>query len=595
MNKKLPAWVMLCAVCLVGALALGLVNGLTAGRIDRQAAILADAARDQALAAEHFEPLEVQEGRYSLDNLYEAQATDGAIQGYVGQTTVTGYGGPIEVTVGVDGEGVITGVSVGGEGFAETPGLGARTREAAFTEQFVGKTPTIALNEGGVDTVTGASTTSRAVVSAVNTVANYIYLNQLGLAEEAEQVFMGQTFSATEQGFAGDVTVTLGFDDDGAIAYMTVDTPNETDGLGKMASEPDFAAQFIGKKGPFAYGEDGIEALTGATFTSTAAINAVNTIVNGGGVASGGPLTATVQGFGGEVTLNVLLNDDGTVAALTIDTPNETDGLGKMTSEPAFTDQFIGKAAPFAYGEDGIEAVTGATVTSTAVIDGLNALLSGEAVPAVAETAPVEEEAPAEEEAPVEEEAPAGEIVTVDKETPFSVIYVEATVADGKIVDAKVTSEAVEGQTDLLTDDSRAEFAKQIVEKQDVDAVTGVTISSNAIREAVQEILDAPAEEEVSTEEEVPVEEEAPAGETVTVDKETPFSVIHVEATVADGKIVDAKVTSEAVEGQTDLLTDDSRAEFAKQIVEKQDVDAVTGVTISSNAIREAVQEILAR
>ena len=131
MNKKLPAWVMLCAVCLVGALALGLVNGLTAGGVDRQAAILADAAKDAALDADHFEPLEIEEGRYHLDNLYAALDADGKTQGYVGQTTVTGYGGPIEVTAGVDNEGVITGVSVGGEGFAETPGLGARTREAA--------------------------------------------------------------------------------------------------------------------------------------------------------------------------------------------------------------------------------------------------------------------------------------------------------------------------------------------------------------------------------------------------------------------------------------------------------------------------------
>ena len=66
MNKKLPAWVMICAVCVVGALALGLVNGLTAGRVDRQAAALTDAVRDHALDAEAFEPLELQESRYSL-------------------------------------------------------------------------------------------------------------------------------------------------------------------------------------------------------------------------------------------------------------------------------------------------------------------------------------------------------------------------------------------------------------------------------------------------------------------------------------------------------------------------------------------------
>ena len=54
---------------------------------------------------------------------------------------------------------------------------------------------------------------------------------------------------------------------------------------------------------------------------------------------------------------------------------------------------------------------------------------------------------------------------------------------------------------------------------------------------------------------------------------------------------MDAKITSE---GENDLLNDDMRAELAAQIVEKQDVvDAITGVTVSTKAIREAVAEIL--
>ena len=148
-----------------------------------------------------------------------------------------------------------------------------------------------------------------------------------------------------------------------------------------------------------------------------------------------------------------------------------------------------------------------------------------------------------------------------------------------------------DGTTDLLTDDSRKALADQIVEKQDVvDAITGVTISSDAVKEAVAEILgqSAPAEEEAPAEE-APAEEVK--GETVTVEKTTDFSTITVEAVVADGKIVDCKITSE---GTTDLLTDDSRKALADQIVEKQDVvDAITGVTISSDAVKEAVAEIL--
>ena len=188
--------------------------------------------------------------------------------------------------------------------------------------------------------------------------------------------------------------------------------------------------------------------------------------------------------------------------------------------------------------------------------------------------------------APAEEapaEAAEGETITVEKETAFSTIKVETNVADGKIVDAKITSE---GENDLLNDDMRAELAAQIVEKQDVvDAVSGVTVSTKAIKEAVAEILGQGA----AAEEAAPAE--AAEGETITVEKETAFSTIKVETNVADGKIVDAKITSE---GENDLLNDDMRAELAAQIVEKQDVvDAITGVTVSTKAIREAVAEIL--
>ncbi len=393
MKKKMPVWVSLLLVCACAVLLLSQVNRLTAGRVAAQEVKLEDAARAKALpGAERFEAVALEESRYTLDNLYQGFDAAGDALGYVGQTTVSGYGGPVEVTTGVNPAGEITGVSVGGEGFAETPGLGALTREKAFTAQFAGKTPNVVLNEDGVDTVSGASTTSRAVVSGVNAVTNYVRTYPLGLDEEQTEVYLGATTSATRKGFGGDVTATVGFAEDGTIEYLAVDTPDETDGLGKLASEKAFTSQFIGKTGPFSYGEDGIEAVTGATFTSNAALEAINEIVSGGGAKSAEPVSQTVQGFGGDVTVTVRLNDDNTVAALSIDTPDETDGLGKLASEPAFTDQFIGKTAPFAYGEDGIEAVTGATVTSTAVLGALNELVPAGDKAAIAAAQPQAEQ-----------------------------------------------------------------------------------------------------------------------------------------------------------------------------------------------------------
>ena len=176
MNKKGPSWLVLCLIGLAAGLLLSMTNRLTKDQIVKQEAAEKEAARSSVLeTADKIEELEVEESKYNLDNIFEGVDADGNVVGYVGQTTVTGFGGPIEVITGVDKVGVITGISVGGSDFSETAGLGAKTQDATFTNQFKGKVPTIVLNEDGVDSVTGASTSSRAVISGVNSVANYIY------------------------------------------------------------------------------------------------------------------------------------------------------------------------------------------------------------------------------------------------------------------------------------------------------------------------------------------------------------------------------------------------------------------------------------
>ena len=410
-------------VCVCAALLLSGADRLTRNQIEQQEALAGSAGLKALLpGADHFEPVAPEENRHGLDSLTAALDETGEVLGYVGQTTVTGYGGPIEVTAAVDREGAITGVAVGGDDFDETPGLGALTREAKFTGQFAGRGTDLALNQDGLDAVAGATISSRSVISAVNAITKAVCTDQLGLLEEAAESYVGQLTFASEKGFAGDVTANVGLNDEGVIEYLSIDTPDETDGLGKLCSEPEFTGQFIGKTGPFAFGEDGVEAVSGATFTSTAALNAINTVVSGGGTKGDAPVSATVQGFGGDVTVTASLNPDNSIAALAVDTPNETDGLGKLCSEPEFTGQFVGKCAPFAFGENDIDAVTGATVTSTAVLNALNAILpGGEAAPAAAISqpapaptsavgAPAETEAPAEPEVTAEPQAPAPEV-----------------------------------------------------------------------------------------------------------------------------------------------------------------------------------------
>ena len=465
--------------------------------------------------------------------------------------------------------------------------------------------------------------------------------------------------SATVQGFGGDVTVQVELNDDGTVKTLAIDTPNETAGLGQRASEAEFTDQFIGKAGPFTYGENGIDALSGATITSNAVLEAINGLVGGASAApaeetpaADGALSATVQGFGGDVTVQVELNDDGTVKSLAIDTPNETAGLGQRASEAEFTDQFIGKAGPFAYGENGVDALSGATITSNAVLEAINGLVGG-AASAPAEETPAEEtkteepaaetktEEPAAEEKPAEEKpaetaaktessASAGQVYgsyMSEKETDFSKIRVLISTKNDVITECKITSEAKSEGSDFLKDEIKTEWAKAIVEAQGAenDTITGATLkfSAGAVTEAVAEIkaqmageaatpAKIPAAEETKTEqpaEEKPAEEkpaetaaktESSASDgqvygSYMSEKETDFSKIRVLVNTKNDVITGCKIICEAKEGQTDLVTDENEEAWAKAVVETQgtELDNVTGATVSSNAVKEAVAEIL--
>ncbi len=426
----------------------------------------------------------------------------------------------------------------------ETEGLGKRASESEFTEQFIGKDGPFTFGENGIEALSGATVTSTAALKAINKAITGEDAAEEPAAEAteepatepaAEPAADDGAVTAAEQGFGGDVTVHVTLDGDNKIRALTIDTPNETAGLGQRASEAEFTDQFIGKSGPFTYGENGIDALAGATVTSNAVLKAINSAVPAAEkteepaaepAADDNAITAAEQGFGGDVTVHVTLDGDNKIRALTIDTPNETAGLGQRASEAEFTDQFIGKSGPFTYGENGIDALAGATVTSNAVLNAINsAVPAGEQKeeaaateePAPEETAePVAEatEAPAEKAEAKKETASDGQaygVYRVTKENTFSKVTVTASAKNGTLTDVKITSEGEEGK-DLLTDAIREEWAKAILESGSAapDAITGATLtfSAGSVREAMEEILArmngeaaaAPAEEPAAEE-----------------------------------------------------------------------------------------------
>lgn len=308
MKLRLPSWAVLLLICVAVGGALGLVNSLTEGPIAQQAVEAANAARRDSFAdADSFEQVELA-GDSGVDTCYMAMK-DGQLAGYVAQVTVTGFGGPIEIHVGMDMEQTITGIKVGGSAFSETPGLGAKAKDPEFMDQFAGLTIPTQLGSDGLDAITGATITSGAVSSGVNK-AGYFIRDLIdppaednrpedlqfggvlpGATTKEEQTApvgidklytsdAGVVLYVTGKGRNGDMQVQVGVGHSGQVAGVYIDPAmhKETEGLGDLVEESYFWGQFIGNTGSFAVGEN-IDAVSGATITSETVIDCVNRAV----------------------------------------------------------------------------------------------------------------------------------------------------------------------------------------------------------------------------------------------------------------------------------------------------------------------------
>ena len=97
----------------------------------------------------------------------------------------------------------------------------------------------------------------------------------------------GYVFETGASGYGGTVSVMTGIDVEGTITGVVILSHDETPGLGANAEKPDFLNQFLqqapeGGLEVIKYqtpGEGQIQAMTGATVTSTAVTNAVNQAV----------------------------------------------------------------------------------------------------------------------------------------------------------------------------------------------------------------------------------------------------------------------------------------------------------------------------
>ncbi len=219
----------------------------------------------------------------------------------------------------------------------------------------------------------------------------------LDLAYEIKKAgeVIGHAGAVKVQGYAGLIEVTVGVAPDGTLKGIAVGGTEfkETEGLGSKVRAADFTGLFAGKKPPLTLGTD-VDAISGATISSRAVVDGVNsayeklmTLTGLGPGATGGPadtgspsatqadkiISASVIGYGGPVLVQLGLDSDGAIQAITVGAERflETEGIGSKVKDPAFTEQFIGKKAPLTLND--VDAVAGATVSSQAVVDAVNA------------------------------------------------------------------------------------------------------------------------------------------------------------------------------------------------------------------------------
>lgn len=142
---------------------LGLVNGVTADRIAALTAEKTAASMQTVLPAESYTELTYNGTDPNVVAIYEAVGA-----GYVVEVAPSGFGGAIDMVVGVQTDGTVSGVDI--IKMSETSGLGANAAKESFRSQFVGKTGSVAVTKDGgdIDALTGATITSRAVANGVN-------------------------------------------------------------------------------------------------------------------------------------------------------------------------------------------------------------------------------------------------------------------------------------------------------------------------------------------------------------------------------------------------------------------------------------------
>ena len=166
-----------------------------------------------------------------------------------------------------------------------------------------------------------------------------------------------ETKTGAAQGFGSEVKVTVTVED-GKITALDVDDKGETYPVAREDSVEKVIAAIIE-----ANGTEGVDVNTGATFTCTAVVNAVNAALAEAADApaaelafTAGTYEATAYGYNGNVTANVTFSESK-LEAIEITASVETAHVGDVAYDIMIPEMIEANGS-------GVDGVSGATFTS---------------------------------------------------------------------------------------------------------------------------------------------------------------------------------------------------------------------------------------
>ena len=357
-----------------------------------------------------------------------------------------------------------------------------------------------------------------------------------------------ESYVVTAQGYGGEVRLEVFINEDEIVKILVLEQ-SETEGIGDNAIN-EIIGQIIETN------STDVEVVSGATVSSNAAIAAVNDALAQAGLVSGEVYNVVVQGYGGDVVLDVIINE-GEIVAINILEHSETEGIGDEAM-----DQVI--AAILEAQSLDVDTVSGATISSDAVINGVIQAL---------EDAGIELGGGAHEQEGVlgTGSGYGGDIV------------LDVVVDNGEITDIFVVEES---ETPGIGDEGIAEMIEKILAAQstDVDVVSGATVSSKGTIEAVENALENVDEADMEAYE--------PRGYVGRALGFYESSEIVLDVIIEDGEIVEIVVMEQ---DETPGIGDSAINAVIDRIIENQstDVDVVSGATVSSKGTMEAVKDAL--